>query len=1007
MACELTIYLLSQILDCFWKLASNSSEERVQAAAFLTSECEQAEKGQSTSSAPEVSSGLWGSSAPLTRYCLKRLVSGLSSTRDSARQGFALALSGIVSVIAERYSCVSDVALYMDEVFSNKDGQDVIGHLFGIGSIVQSNIKFSDVDIDCLTNNLLDISNAKSFVREASIELLIKLAYQIKQDRSLLNVYFSCEKLRQILEADPGKSTTPPEVVTLGIRLWPLLKKEFDIDCRILPSNSILSSIDFTRDKFEDHDDFSGATPMAIEQLFSRSHLESLSKCLKMSTYSHPRMHGSWESMLRLLIPGYESNEIDQTINLASLDNFWNVLVENSLFASPSHERKYLGILLFKTMLPSLDQSATEILITKNFIKCLGNNVNKQTYLNRASVQAVELLAEKIRNSEDWNPDKILCRISDYSGNQLYHIFKNSGVKIDPVKAPGIPVEILESLSNCKDGNALQQGHISRIPGIVKRHQNDPEALEDLFKILLDVYLSPHQDTLSEETEEARIKTIGSLLNSIGILSKSHSNIESLVNMEVRILDYLNLKSREASKLTDSSESYRNLRENVTAKVNMGEAKKMYHFLHLTCLLELYSIINPLTADPEMADDLHNVFSKLISNNRRENHDEENVEWQDVLVDCILSVISRNEAPYPSAPLRDSGELLFRYFSGDILRNGLSSMLDVLVQPLDEIGTHDKESEDDGGDDIEMDESELDESEEGSESESEDIQDLRESDMDIDLPDVEEDATDEQMFKMDSMLGAYFASHANIKSKKQLREDSINFKLRVISCLEIYMRLNPDSPLLLEAPEPLLSSLVSVSRPDGSQVLSERLSGLIKNKLCKCKCREANLSNTDAENVKQQLRKALYLASRSPVKVVADSSVAAYMFLQRCLHHTAYLKNVADESLEACLSDYFTKKKSKLTKSFLPELFRKIPEIADISLPTLVDQCSEARSPYLRAEAFIILGNVLQKMDTEVAESFFKQNKDLTSKLLESSSDLQGGKKREVQKIVAKVKSMI
>ncbi len=56
-----------------------------------------------------------------------------------------------------------------------------------------------------------------------------------------------------------------------------------------------------------------------------------------------------------------------------------------------------------------------------------------------------------------------------------------------------------------------------------------------------------------------------------------------------------------------------------------------------------------------------------------------------------------------------------------------------------------------------------------------------------------------------------------------------------MSCLEIFMRLHPESALLLEAPEPLLTSLLAVSRPDGSQVLEERLSGLIKNKLTKCR----------------------------------------------------------------------------------------------------------------------------------------------------------------------------
>ena len=998
--------MLSQILDSFWKLASNSIEERIEAANFLTNECKKVETNKTTkvrskASAPETASGSLGASSPLTRYCLKRLIAGLSSTRDSARQGFALGLSGIISILTEKVDYVNELAQYMDNKFSNKDGQEVIGHLFGLGAIVESGTGFSPASIQRLTNNLMEVYNAKSFVKEASIEVLIKLAYKIRGDNSLLKIYFSCPRLGQFLQVDPSEPMTPPEVLTLGIHLWPLMPRDFCVGCRLLPENSF-PSIEFITDRFEKQSAFSTETSIASEKFFSNKHLEFISECLKMTTSSHPRMHSCWESMLYLLIPGYGSNRINHKINLVSLENFWNILVENSLFASSSHERKYLGILLFRAILPYLDESGTEILITQKFIKCLANNINRQTYLNRASVQAVELLADKLKKL-GCSPSKILSRICEHAGNQLSHLFKNSGIKMETEKA-GIPSEILESLNNSSERNALRIGHISKIPGIVKKHQNEPGAFQDLFKSLIDTYFT-EEDNVSEESKDAGIKIIGSLLNSIGILSRSHSNIESLVNMEVNILEHLKIRLNQSSRsVKDSSKVLGSLRETVSDKVGKSDPKKIYHFLHLICLLELYSIFNPSTIDEEMTNDLENVFSKgLMASKKGGNSHEESIQWQDVLVDCILSVISRNEAPYPSAPLRDSGELLFRYFSADVSRNGLFSMFDVLVQSLDEAGAKDKESDDD--DDL-MDASDVEESDEmiSVEQSDSEVEDLPELDMETDLP----DATDEQMFKMDSMLGAYFASHANVKSKKQLREDSINFKLRVMSCLEIYMRLNPDSSLLLEAPDPLLSSLVSVSRPEGSQVLQERLAGLIKNKLSKCKCRELNPPDIEPESIRQQLRKALYLASRSPVKVVADSSVVAYMFLQRCLHHTEHLRHIADESLEACLNDYFTKKKSKLTKSFLPELFKKVPELAGISLPTLIQQCMTARSSYLRTEAFMTIGSIFQIMGAEEAKKVLKENEELTAEMLKSSSDLLGsGKRKEVQKVISKINALI
>lgn len=996
------LYVLLQILECFWQLASNSIEERIEAAKLLSNECEKAEKKELSEVKGKSSSDLatfrysFESSSPLTRYCLKRLITGLSSTRESARQGFALALSGIVTMVAGKVG-VSEISRYMDEVFSRKDGQDVIGHLFGIGAIVQSGACFSPEDIEYLTDHLMELSNAKSFVKEAVVEILTKLAYRIKKDNVLLKVFFSCGKLRDFLEMLPTESHAPPELLTLGINLWPVMHKEFNVVCKILPDKCILPKTDFITNNLLEEQAFSDETSRASGKFFSKDHLTSILGCLKMTTYSHPRMHSCWESMLQLLLPGYRKQEINNTANLRSIENFWNILVENNLFASNSHERKYLGMLLFKSMLPCLDESAIEILITQKFIRCLGNNVNKQTYLNRASVDSVELLADKMKKSKGRDSAKILSSIQQYCGNQLSHIFKSRGVKIEVAKSPGIPPEVLQTLSECRDGDMSQLGHISKIPGIVKRHQNVPESFEDLFKGLVDTYWRVHEDRSSEEANDAAIKIAGSLLNSFGILSRAHSNIGSLVTMEARILEHL-ISKREMF----SPESLRNLRIHIMDHIDLGDPKKMYHFLHVVCLLELYGIINPPTCDGEMTNDLATIFKECFSPRQRGKNDHvEGIQWQDVLVDCILSVLSRNEAPYPSAPLRDSGELLFRYFSAEISKNGLSSMFEVLMESPENAAPQEAESDDE----VEMDDWGNDNlPEDDKDSEREEDEDSIHSDIEADLP----DATDEQMFRMDSMLGAYFASHANSKSKKSLKEDSMNFKLRVVNCLEIYMRLNSDSSLLLAAPDPLLSSLNIASRPEGSRVLRERLVGLIKNKLCKCRCRESNSSNTDSESIRMQLRKSLYLASRSPTKEVAESAAAAYIFLQRCVHHHAkHLQQVANESLEVCLTDYFTKKKSKLTKSFIPELFKKIPELAKVSLPTLAEQCISARSPYLRTEAFILLGTILQLAGSEEAKMFFNQNKDKAAKLLELSQELGSGKRKEVQKVASQIHSLI
>ena len=940
-------------------------EKRIESACYLFERCERAEGTVTSDSGVQVPAetrdidALLFTCSPLTRYCVKRLVKGLSSSRESARQGFSLALSGIITIIKGKSdSIVSGLLDYMSKTFSKKEGQEVIGFVFGIGSIVKSNIAFSRADVASLVSGLMELAGTKSFVKEACMEIVISLAYQIKDDSSLIDGFFSCEALTSVLESSPEDPSSSPESVTLTLRLWPMLPKDIAIRCPIIPGKQC-ASMDLVNRRAKGMKKFSNSDLKVSQSFFTRDNLTKVHSFMGNTTYSHPRLHSSWEALLNILIPGYGAQSIKSKVDLGCLNSFWSIFVENDLFDSPSHEKKYLGITIFKTIVPCLEDEAFKAIITQKFIRCLGNNVNKQTYLNKAANQAAKLLADYLKSLPSKEANDVISRINKYSGSQLMHFFKNISNGLPDEKSIGVLTEIIESLKVAGTGDMSYLYHLSKIPGILKKYQNEPQSCQELFKGLVDAYVGEINTTEGDESDNPKIKIMGSLMNGLGTLSKGHNAIESLVSTELEILDYLNSKSKEDQEKKPAA-SLVELRALISANMATGDSKKIHHFLHLVCLLELYSFANSTTVDEDMTNDLQNIFKECFPDKKNRKAKQDDIFWADVLVDCVLSIISRNEAPYPSAPLRDAGELLFRNFTGDLTSNGLSSLIDILLQALDAPQGHDENSEDeemeeDGENPVTLTESDMeDDKEMEEEADEEEV-----SDMDEDLP----DATDEQMFKMDSILGAYFASHANLKSKKQLREDLINFKLRVISCLEIFMRLNPDSILLLEVPEALLSSLAAVSRPDGPQVLQERLIGLIKNKLVKCRCQDiTNAGSMDEDVIEQQLRKSLYLASRSPIKSVADAATSAYIFLQKALHQNCResLQNVAKESMNAALSDYFSKKKSKLTKAFFPVLFKKVPDLASTALPTLINQCKDARSPYLKTEACIMLGNVIQ-----------------------------------------------
>lgn len=525
--------------------------------------------------------------------------------------------------------------------------------------------------------------------------------------------------------------------------------------------------------------------------------------------------------------------------------------------------------------------------------------------------------------------------------------------------------EVIRTLETKDLDGATLSTHLSRIPGMVRKSQDKPSSCKALLMTLMDIYSKSTENTSSEILVE-KTKIMGVIMNSFGVLGKSIFGLSELVSVEGEVLDQI-VKQGSNHTEDDNFAMFTNIRSKIAKKMKAKstlDEKKMHSFLHLVSMLELYAFAHPETMDTSLATDLDQIFQEF-SDTKMKYRKTGELRWEDALVDCLLSILSRNESPYPSAPLRDAGEITFRAFAEDITSEGLNSIKDVILQDVDGDGQGSEDSDEEMDDadeallDYASDESQQ-EGEEASEDDTNGMQIDKEEENELGVP----DATDEQMFKMDAMLGAYFANQTSKKPKKQIREENINFKLRVLSCTEMYMKKCPDSIYLIYLPECLLNALNAVSRPGGPKVLEERLSGLLR-KLSRCKCQnlQNGTENLFIEDLESQLRRSLYLASRSQVKLISECASIAYTFLLKAIYHNVKDENylqIATESLNAAVSDYFTKKKSKLTKSFLSNLAHKVPELASRILPSLIQYTSAARNDYLKIESLAMFGNVIQ-----------------------------------------------
>ena len=66
------------------------------------------------------------------------------------------------------------------------------------------------------------------------------------------------------------------------------------------------------------------------------------------------------------------------------------------------------------------------------------------------------------------------------------------------------------------------------------------------------------------------------------------------------------------------------------------------------------------------------------------------------------------------------------------------------------------------------------------------------------------------------------------------------------------------------------------------------------------------------------------------------------------------------DSAQAALGDYFLKKKTRLQRTQLELLLRRVPGLVPGLLPEVLKQAAVARNEYLQVEAFLLLAAVLK-----------------------------------------------
>ncbi|KAM0792376.1 hypothetical protein ACM66B_005056 [Microbotryomycetes sp. NB124-2] len=373
----------TSILPLFPLLSSHDLPTRLDAAVSLLSTLPAI---ASTSQAPTPSS------SADTEYTIKRLVTGLGSANEAARQGFATALTELLARLPH-----SDAAAVLPVIISSSTpsaGSDskeerelLFGRLFGLHAFLRSGVATSPQAQDEelfkeAISALITLANKKTWIRESAYWVIVDAVRSVLALKGSKAPKFKAAALAWVAQRllnDPREKSRgmTPEKIALVLVLQSV---QTDIDFKAILSPTFTSGNVLAR----------GTLPALAQALKgSASNAESISKgpsagvnAIQTSKSSPATVnatpHFVWTEIFNVYFPASAENSRTTAVDgSAKWSDFWRVVVDQSLFAPPSIPLKAVGFALLSMALTCVPVSEVSGLFGVNVVRTFGNNLKK------------------------------------------------------------------------------------------------------------------------------------------------------------------------------------------------------------------------------------------------------------------------------------------------------------------------------------------------------------------------------------------------------------------------------------------------------------------------------------------------------------------------------------------------------------------------------------------------------------------------------------------------------
>ncbi|KAM1233098.1 hypothetical protein EV1_002755 [Malus domestica] len=371
--------------------------------------------------------------APSLRYAVRRLIRGVSSSRECARQGFALGLTILVSTIPS-IKVKSLLKLIVDflEVSSSMKGQEqrdhLLGRLFAYGAIARSGRLaeewVSDRNTPLIkefTSLLIALASKKRYLQEPVVSVIVDLIEKLHLE-ALLNHMLEAPGLNEWFEG--AIQVGNPDALLLALKIREKTLVESSSFGNLLP------------------------VPFSPNKLFSADHLSSLANCLKESTFCQPRVHNVWPVLVNMLLPdrvlqaedaisvsnslkrpkkNRKSSSSDEEI-AKNFQCFCEVVMEGSLLPS-SHDRKHLAFDVLLLLLPKLPASFIPISLSYKIVQCMIDILStKDSWLYKVVQHFLKTLTDWI-GDDDVRRVSVIVALQKHSNGKFDCITRTKTVK--------------------------------------------------------------------------------------------------------------------------------------------------------------------------------------------------------------------------------------------------------------------------------------------------------------------------------------------------------------------------------------------------------------------------------------------------------------------------------------------------------------------------------------------------------------------------------------------------